>query len=91
MKIRKFALAALVAAPLVMGCGFPQGDQYRVGTYTCLALNDDQGLDPCVYDPDPEGDPVPVEPDSNIVLHRDIIWEDDPRWDCKTMGNRICG
>lgn len=22
---------------------------------------------------------------------RDLIEEDDPRWDCHTMGNRICG
>lgn len=21
----------------------------------------------------------------------DVIQEDDPRWDCRTMGNRICG
>jgi hypothetical protein len=22
---------------------------------------------------------------------RTVITEDDPRWDCRTMGNRICG
>jgi hypothetical protein len=23
--------------------------------------------------------------------HPTKIWEDDPRWDCRTMGNRVCG
>lgn len=26
-----------------------------------------------------------------IVLHTSVITEDDPRWDCHTMGNRVCG
>ena len=24
-------------------------------------------------------------------MHADHIEEDDPRWDCHTMGNKICG
>ena len=24
-------------------------------------------------------------------LGKGVITEDDPRWDCKTMGNRLCG
>jgi hypothetical protein len=31
-------------------------------------------------------DPAPVRLDYSTVIQ-----EDDPRWDCRTMGNRICG
>jgi hypothetical protein len=37
---------------------------------------------------DHECDPSEIEQDAGLV---DTITEDDPRWDCKTMGNKICG
>lgn len=33
------------------------------------------------------GDPS----DGREALYPPVIHEDDPRWDCATMGNRICG
>lgn len=33
----------------------------------------------------PSCDPKPVMPDGYSIQ------EDDPRWDCRTMGNKICG
>lgn len=37
----------------------------------------------CVVGGPPEYDkPIP---------QAEVIMEDDPRWDCRTMGNRICG
>lgn len=34
-----------------------------------------------------------LTPNTFTMTFRDrvIITEDDPRWDCRTMGNRICG
>ena len=33
----------------------------------------------------------PTVPDYVVTTSGIIIMEDDPRWDCRTMGNRICG
>lgn len=35
----------------------------------------------------PHQQPTPHKLDQSAV----VIEEDDPRWDCRTMGNRICG
>lgn len=32
--------------------------------------------------------PPPIEPKPATGL---VITEDDPRWDCTTMGNQVCG
>lgn len=109
--------------------GTPVGTTYRwQDVYTCAAtdgLNADN--DPCVYDPDPAGDPRAVEPDNDPVARRYLpdgtdvrvvsgwsatpppgdqpdpgevtpdtddateVNEDDPGWDCRTMGNGVCG
>lgn len=37
---------------------------------------------------DHECDPSEIEQDAGLV---DTITEDDPRWDCRTMGNKVCG
>jgi hypothetical protein len=37
--------------------------------------------------PEPD-DPLPELPGPSAD---EIVTEDDPRWDCETMGNRICG
>ena len=34
---------------------------------------------------------APTDPDYVVTTSGIIIDEDDPRWDCRTMGNRICG
>ena len=34
---------------------------------------------------------TPNMPDYVVTTSGIIIYEDDPRWDCRTMGNRICG
>ncbi len=56
----------------VLPDGTPVGQTYRwAGVYTCAAT---QGLshdaDLCVFDPDPWGDPVAVEPDNDPVQRR---------------------
>lgn len=37
----------------------------------------------------------PTHPITNAPLlpqkQQETIYEDDPRWDCRTMGNRVCG
>jgi hypothetical protein len=71
-------LAALPASatPEPTGPTFADGrvyaQPYRVGAYRCEARHTDQQYDPCVYDPDPVGDPAPMEPDTGIVLNRDV-------------------
>jgi hypothetical protein len=75
--------AAPVVAPVVYAVsddnrpmlpdGTPVGQTYRwADVYTCAATD---GLtadaDPCVYDPDPEGAPVAVEPDNDPVQRRE--------------------
>jgi hypothetical protein len=30
-------------------------------------------------------------PPSNVVPSLYIEYEDDPAWDCRTMGNKVCG
>lgn len=35
--------------------------------------------------------PDPVTRVGKVVEVADLIAEDDPRWDCHTMGNRVCG
>lgn len=37
---------------------------------------------------DHECDPSEIEQDAGLV---DTITEDDPRWDCRTMGSKVCG
>lgn len=56
--------------PFVYPDGRRQGDTYRVrdafgSPYTCAAMSAAGQGDPCVYDPDPEGNPVAVEPDND--------------------------
>jgi hypothetical protein len=43
--------------------------------------------------PDPEPTPTPSTQIAEPVVTDDspIIQEDDPRWDCRTMGNLQCG
>lgn len=35
--------------------------------------------------------PATPHPVSHPVTRSATITEDDPRWDCHTMGNRVCG
>lgn len=74
--------APLVAVALVVPVGGdvyaatytipdPPADTYRVGSYTCARIASKvPDRDPCVYDPDPVGDPVAVEPDNDPVERR---------------------
>lgn len=61
----------------------------------CPAVED--GLDPATYDPYGRCDQglgaafTTVDPDSMPDVPVFPIMEDDPRWDCATMGNRVCG
>lgn len=41
-------------------------------------------------EPEPAPEPAP-EPEPTPEPGDDVIHEDDPRWDCATMGNRTCG
>ena len=34
---------------------------------------------------------APTTPDYVVTTTGIIITEDDPRWDCQVMGNRVCG
>ena len=34
---------------------------------------------------------TPTVPDYVVTTSGIIIMEDDPRWDCRVMGNRVCG
>lgn len=77
---------------------------YRVGDWTCATVD---GTDQCVYDPNPEDDPVAVEPDNNPVPRSTLFnpaadldpsrvtvtlpVEDRAGWDCRTSGNGVCG
>lgn len=112
--------------------GRHQGDTYAVTSgaglpYTCAAYDPTDGgdRDPCVFDPDPAGNPVAVEPDNDPVPRWTLavttrtsiagvvvpttmstsdpgrsesgdvsvggVAEDSPRFDCRTMGNGVCG
>lgn len=35
--------------------------------------------------------PEPVQPASEPVSQAPVCQEDEPCWDCETMGNRVCG
>lgn len=39
----------------------------------------------------PAGDKINNVPRSTTVETSETITEDDPRWDCATMGNKVCG
>lgn len=45
--------------------------------------------------PTPTPDPAPPTPEASIgtpvTIEAPVITEDDPRWDCRTMGNLQCG
>ncbi len=106
----------------VMPDGWRVGETYRVGDYTCARVDYWPSGDLCVFDPDPVGDPVAVEPDNQPIERRflpdgtdvrlvavatpppadqpagdgaatdgDGPNEDEPGWDCRTMGNGVCG
>lgn len=64
--------------PYAFADGRTYAQEYRVGAYRCEARNADQQYDPCVHDPDPVGDPVPMEPDSGILLNRDVPRGEQP-------------
>jgi hypothetical protein len=74
---------------------------YRIGLWTCQAVESDPMRNPCVLDPDPASDPVAVEPDNSpipasevyasIVPDADAAMEDEPGFDCRTQGNGVCG
>lgn len=34
---------------------------------------------------------VSCNDDDRVPAETPVIQEDDPRWDCRTMGNRVCG
>jgi len=44
----------------------------------------------------PASEPLPgMAPPAQVITQDetsvDVPQEDDPRWDCRTMGNRVCG
>lgn len=71
-------------APLVPGlvyeCTSPSGYTYTVGVGEG---GGDTGIANCVLIGE---NPGPIYIDDQLMIE-----EDDPRWDCHTMGNGICG
>jgi len=45
-----------------------------------------------VTEPTPTPDPTPAPvPAAEPTTEPEVVQEDDPRWDCRSMGNRTCG
>lgn len=74
---------------------------YRIGLWTCQAVESDPAQNPCVLSPDPAADPVAIEPDNSPVTAGEVVasltpdadaaMEDEPGFDCRTQGNGVCG
>lgn len=45
----------------------------------------------CKPVPDPVVEEPVTEPEPALTPEPEVIQEDDPRWDCATMGNKVCG
>ena len=64
----------------------------RLIATTFAALSAALSADPAPADTYPwSATPVASQAISADVPAEGIVMEDDPRWDCRTMGNRVCG
>jgi hypothetical protein len=96
-----FGMVGGTASAFTSGEARPASN-YPVGEWLCAPM---PGVDMCVWNPDPEGDPVSVEPDNDwrplsAVMTDELAEgvrvatmpdEDDPAFDCRTHGNGVCG
>lgn len=82
MKIKVFLASIAVVAAAIMGCAAPTPTAPHDHDGKVQA-EDGSWVDPSFY----AAAPVTAAP----VVAAPVINEDDPAWDCLTMGNRTCG